>query len=196
IVVPGGGLTAAGGLPAHSLERMNKAVELFHASEEAVVVTLSAGTTHKPNPTDADHFTHYESSVALKYLVDRGLPVQRVFEEKLSLDTIGNAYFLRTIHLDVKPTWNHLVVITNTWHMKRTQAIFEKVLSLPSAAKPAGAYSSRFVAVPDALPADTLAARQEREAASLQSFLLNTQHQWSTLEELHTWLFTKHSAYA
>lgn len=80
--------------------------------------------------------------------------------------------------------------------MKRTQAIFEKVLRLPSAAKPAGAYSSRFVAVPDALPADTLAARQEREAASLQSFLLNTQHQWSTLEELHTWLFTKHSAYA
>ena len=90
IIVPGGGLTAAGELPVHSLERVKKAVELFYASEHAVVVALSAGTTHKPNPMDANQFPCYESSIALKYLLDQGLPAQRLFEEKLSLDTIGN----------------------------------------------------------------------------------------------------------
>ena len=41
-----------------------------------------------------------------------------------------------------------------------------------------------------------LQARSEREMKSLQSFLHNVAPQWSSFQQLHTWLFTKHNAYA
>ena len=90
IVVPGGGLLEDGTLPLHSLKRVEKAVELFRADPHSVIIALSAGTTHKPNPRDAEGFPLFESSVALKYLADKGVPVQNLLEEKMSLDTIGN----------------------------------------------------------------------------------------------------------
>lgn len=90
IVVPGGGLEADCTLPHHSLKRVERALELFRAEPDAFIIALSAGTTHKPNPTDKNGFPCFESSVALKYLVDLGVPASRIMEEKLSLDTIGN----------------------------------------------------------------------------------------------------------
>jgi len=90
IVVPGGGLLEDGSLPLHSLKRVEKALELYRADPSSVIITLSAGTTHKPNPRDPEDFPLYESSVALKYLVDNGVAAQNLLEEKLSLDTIGN----------------------------------------------------------------------------------------------------------
>lgn len=90
IVVPGGGLLEDGSLPPHSLKRVEKAVELYWADPSSVIVTLSAGTTHKPNPRDQFSFPLYESSAALKYLVSKGIPTENILEEKLSLDTIGN----------------------------------------------------------------------------------------------------------
>ena len=49
----------------------------------------------------------------------------------MSLDTIGNAFFLRTIHTDVLGV-RRLLLITNKWHMARAMAIFEAVFALPA----------------------------------------------------------------
>lgn len=98
--------------------------------------------------------------------------------------------------MDVKKNWDNVIIITNNWHMKRTKAIFEKVLSLPSASKAAHYYKLQFVSVDAALPLDILALRQKREADSLKTFLTETSGKWSDLDSLHSWLFTSHTAYA
>ena len=63
---------------------------------------------------------------------------------------------------------------------------------------PAPGYTLRAAGVPDAgaLPADVLAARVEREAASLRSFAAGTSQRYRTMGEVQTWLFTCHDAYA
>jgi uncharacterized SAM-binding protein YcdF (DUF218 family) len=94
IIVPGGGLMSDGTLPLYSEKRMQKAAELFHSYESAkqpsLIITLSAGTPHKPNPLDTEGFPLYESSMGLNFLIQSGIPANKIFEEKLSLDTIGN----------------------------------------------------------------------------------------------------------
>ncbi len=35
---------------------------------------------------------------------------------------VGNAYYLRTVHADVRPEWRRLLVITSQFQMARTQA--------------------------------------------------------------------------
>jgi uncharacterized SAM-binding protein YcdF (DUF218 family) len=96
IVVPGGGLLKDGTLPPHSLGRMDRAVELFFQYQNSKlipsIVALSAGTPHKPNPLDSNGFEIYESSSAMAYLLTKGIPSNFLFEEKISLDTIGNVF--------------------------------------------------------------------------------------------------------
>jgi uncharacterized SAM-binding protein YcdF (DUF218 family) len=78
--------------------RMDKAIELYNLSKTKAsscgfgpcMVTLSAGTPHVPPPHDSKGFPLYESTVGAKYLIKAGIPTQNIFEEKLSLDTLGN----------------------------------------------------------------------------------------------------------
>eukprot|EP00440_Ansanella_granifera_P031020 gb/GFBE01033684.1/.p1 GENE.gb/GFBE01033684.1/~~gb/GFBE01033684.1/.p1 ORF type:complete len:167 (+),score=27.71 gb/GFBE01033684.1/:1-501(+) len=116
-----------------------------------------------------------------------------VFEENWSLDTIANAYMLRTGHTDAAG-WSRLLVVNNAFHMPRTRAIFEKVFSLTPL--PIGRYSLDFVEVPDeGVPADVLASRKEREAKSLEGFR-KTSAAMSTMRQMHSFLFRDHMAYA
>lgn len=97
LIVPGGGLLADGTLPPHSELRMKKAAQLFrkyeNAMQPAVIITLSAGTPHKPSPLSSSGFPLYESSVGAAYLIHNGVPSHKVFEEMMSLDTIGNVSY-------------------------------------------------------------------------------------------------------
>jgi hypothetical protein len=88
--------------------RVIRAMELCRATRESststfttncIIALLSYGTTHKAPPLDSRGFPLSEASVAAKYLVDQGFPVGQILEENVSLDTIGNAYFLRAIHI-------------------------------------------------------------------------------------------------
>jgi uncharacterized SAM-binding protein YcdF (DUF218 family) len=94
IVIPGGGLLTDGTLTPHSIGRMEKAIEIYWLLKSKQlhpsVVTLSAGTPHKPNPIDQHSFPIYESSAGLRYLLSRKIPSDDLYEEKWSLDTIGN----------------------------------------------------------------------------------------------------------
>jgi uncharacterized SAM-binding protein YcdF (DUF218 family) len=127
------------------------------------------GTTHKPSPMDSAEHAIKESTAAARFLlevrltpawrssiqmlVQRGVPAEYILEEGYSLDSIGNAYFLRTIHTD--PAQLHsLTIVTNEFHMPRTKAIFEFVFSLPYHNCSPPKYSLRFEKVADLLPND------------------------------------------
>lgn len=55
IVILGGGLLRDGSVPSHTLLRIERAVQIYHDLKgEAVIIPLSGGTPHKPNPLDIE----------------------------------------------------------------------------------------------------------------------------------------------
>ena len=155
IVSLGGGQTRDGGVPEHVLRRyvpkspakytatfsrycclcgrqlctcrLKLAAEKhFSTGSRIPIVVLSAGTTHKPNPRDVRGFPVKECTSEAFALKKLGVASDHIYQESVSLDTIGNAYFLRTIHTD-PVRWRRLLVITSEFHMNRTRAIFDWV---------------------------------------------------------------------
>ena len=212
IVVLGGGVTPYGGLPKWVLQRACKAEKLFHKSNKlATVVTLSRGTPHKPNPLDRNGYPIYESSATAKHMLEVGVPPEKLIEEGYSLDTVGNAYFLRTMHMDSSNV-RKMIVVTNKFHMPRTKAIFDKVFSLPPNAysfygcfirivrtvfflSPTWPFQITYEEAPNGMDGDTLFHRGEKEQKSHIEFLMKTTHEFYDMQSAHKWIFKRHEAY-
>ena len=188
ILIPGGGVRAAGVLPAWVRCRLDRAIHLYAGQ---YIIPLSAGTTHRPPPLDPNGFPIHESAAAARYLIEGGIPADRILTETHSYDTIGNAYFARVIHTDPQHL-RRLHIITSDFHLPRTQALFEWIYALDPPAQP---YALTFEPVTDpSMPPEVLAARQHREHQSLVS-VKKLIPSISTLADLHHWLFTAHAAY-
>jgi hypothetical protein len=187
VIVPGGGVREGGELPAWVKNRFDLAIE---RSGKAPIVCLSAGTVHRPNPLDNTGRAIFEASAGAQYLLRKGFPAERIYIEVASWDTVGNAYFARTMHTDPSG-WRRLLVITSEHHMARTEAIFRWVFGLV----PDAGYGLWFEPVPDVgLDGPVLQARKDRENASL-SPLSGLIVRIRTLVQLHRFLFTEHDAY-
>jgi uncharacterized SAM-binding protein YcdF (DUF218 family) len=187
VIVPGGGVRQGGDLPPWVKKRFDVAIQ---RSLEAPIVCLSAGTVHRPNPLDQTGRAIFEASAGAHYLLRRGIPAERIHIEVASWDTVGNAYFARTMHTDPSG-WRRLLVITSEHHMARTEAIFRWVFGLA----PDLGYALSFDAVPDTgIENAVLQARNDREKASLALVRALTTR-FRTLAQLHHWLFTEHDAY-
>jgi len=180
VLVPGGGLLGSGNLPPWTVARLELALS---RRGDAPVVCLSAGTPYKARGLKS------EARAATEWLRERGVPV---YEEAVSLDTIGNAYFARTIHTG-PAGWRRLLVVTSAFHAARCRAVFEWAFSLPGADGP---YELVVEAAPNTgLSAEALAARAEKERLALAG-VEHLSRKIRTLEQLHEWLFTEHAAYA
>lgn len=189
ILVPGGGVRKGGEIPLWTKARLDRAVQI---SKKEPIVTLSAGTVHRPPPLNKEGFPVFESLAAARYLISKGMDPRRIFTETCSYDTIGNAYFARVIHVD-PANFKRILVITSNFHMPRTEFIFRWVFSLDTGVH---AYQLFFDSVPDrGIPRDALRARQEKEKKSRAQFL-KTQKKIHSLKELHQWLFKTHAAYS
>ena len=189
IIVAGGGVRAGGELPAYVRRRLDRALEL---QGSAMLIPTSAGTVHRPPPLDAAGFPIFESVAAGRYLIAHGVAPHTILPEASSYDTIGNAYFVRVIHVDPRG-FRRLLVITSAFHMPRTEAIFRWVFGLDA---PPGGYDLAFESVSDEdIPPDILKARTAREQASL-SRLPATIARIKSMRALNEWLYTEHAAYA
>ncbi len=188
IVVPGGGVRPGGELPPWVTPRLDRALAL---AGPAWLLLLSAGTPHHPPPLDEHGFPWTEARAGARYLAARGADPARILLEESSFDTIGNAYFARTIHA-APAGFSRLLVVNSNFHMPRTEAIFRWIFALPGP----GACSVSFECVPDtgAAPA-ALALRAIKERASLQE-VERLAATLRTLPDLHRWIFTAHRAYA
>ena len=188
------------------------------------VITTAWGTPHKPCPHDGAGFERHESSDNARYLLEvhlmaptpsaphtprgaatraraaqvGGIPAEMLLEESVSLETVGNAFYTRTIHTDVRGL-RRLAVINNAFHMGRTRAVFDHVFSVPAHdGAPAAVYDLEYFEVDDALPPDVLAARRRKEAAATPKFAPGGpwRAQTRTLREMHEWVHMQNSAYA
>ncbi|MCA9910118.1 MAG: YdcF family protein [Anaerolineae bacterium] len=188
VLVPGGGLLPDGTLPPWVINRLERAVD---RAGDAAILTLSAGTTHKPPPFDARGFPRFESVEAARLLVAQGIAPERILTETTSYDTIGNAYFSRVIHAEPR-TLRRLLVITSDFHLPRTQFIFEWVYGLT----PTNDFSLAFEAVADSgIAAEALSERRAKEARALAD-VRTLAGGITSLAQFHDWFFTEHRAYA
>jgi len=225
IVILGGGLTAEGQVYPHTELRIAKAVELYKqykssgtgtgagtgaGAEAGAVVTLiplSGGTPHKPPPLDPAGFPIAEATAAARVLLNKyNIPASDISEEPYSVDTLGNAYFLRTLHVE-PGKYTELHIVTNDWHMARVRAMFQHVFALPrdsltssssingATCQPPASPKLFFAEVLSGLEPALLEVRKTREAASLASFQ-DQKHAYTTLQELHYYMFQEHAAYA
>lgn len=175
-------------MPPWVQRRLDLAIELARG---AYIVTLSAGTVHRPPPLDKEGFPIFESAAAARYLIGAGVPAGRVLVERYSYDTIGNAYFSRLVHVDPQG-WKRLLVITSDFHLPRTQRVFEWVFGLTP---PASAYELHFRGVPDdGMDRDALKERRDKERRSIE-LLTQLSDRLTTMRDFHQWFFTKHDAY-
>lgn len=189
ILIPGGGVRAGGKLPPWVRNRLDRVLER-HRGE--YLMALSAGTPHRPPPLDGDGFPIFESTAAARYLLEQGVSPDRILTETCSYDTIGNAYFAKTIHADPLGL-KKLLIVTSAFHLPRVEAVFRWVFGLEGSLH---SYQLDFEAVPDeGLPAEALAARQEKERRSLTQ-LQPTIEKINTVLVFHHWLFAEHKAYA
>lgn len=117
-----------GELPPWVEQRLRAALQIAPSSRQ-FVACLSFGTVHKPPPLDRSGFPISESRAAARWLVERGVRQSELLVEDLSLDTIGNAYYLRLLHVEPLRL-RRIHVITNRFHLQRTEFIFRKVFSL------------------------------------------------------------------
>lgn len=189
IIIPGGGLQPNGNLNPWVVARLERALELYNGE---YVIAASAGTVHRPPPLTEDGFPIFESVVAARYLVERGLDPAKILTEACSYDTIGNAYFVRVIHVTPRD-FRNLLVINSKFHMPRTEATFRWVFGLDS---PPQYFNFHFETVNNTgFDPAALQSRRKKEQKSLAQ-LRHTANHIHTLEQLHRWLFTEHGAYA
>jgi len=152
-------------------------------------ITTSRGTTHKPMPVDCDGFHLTESQVYATLLHEKyGIPWDSILEENVSLDTIGNAYFSRVMHIDPLEITD-ITIVTSDFHMERTRLIFNKVFSLEDRG-----YNLCFIASEN-VGIESLEGRLEREAKSCDSFKKNTKC-IETMKQMHQFIHKDHLAYS
>lgn len=134
IIVLGGGIQADGKLPDLVVPRLQKTVELFEQHDCSVI---TSGRYSYLWPTPYPKKT--ESQAMAEALVDMGVPKSKVRMERRSKDTVSNAYYVK--HM---VRGKHVLVVTSTFHLKRTAFIFRKVFG--------PAYRLQFFGVPHSLP--------------------------------------------
>ena len=189
ILIPGGGLREKGDVPLYVKQRLDRAIEIRTGE---MIITLSAGTTHKPPFLDKNGFPVFESVAAATYLIKKNIPPEKILTETSSYDTIGNAYFSRMIHTEIR-NLRKLLIITSAFHLPRTEIIFNWIYHLDP---PQHHYTLSFEPVPDiGIDKKALALRKEKEEKRIAQ-LTGLTKKITTLSRLHRWLFTEHDAYS
>lgn len=190
VIVPGGGLEPRTNQPQPWVRaRLDAAIEL--SSRTKYFVVLSRGTTHRSPPLDARGFPILESATSAQYLLEHGIDDPgRILLDGWSLDTIGNAFFARSMICEPMQL-KSCCVVTSAFHMARTRAIFDWVFSLDGAE-----FGLDYLISPDVgLDDEQHSARVLKEQNSLRDLRENTIPRVTTLGKLSSFLFGEHGAY-
>ena len=153
IIVLAGGVSGVGVPHEPVMRRLLKAAELDRLQaarrRAPAIVCNGGGTTHKPKWVDKAGYAIPEAALMGQQLETLGVEARHIYVEGYSDDTIGNAYFLRVMHIDLRPDWTRLVVITSQFQMERTRAIFDWAFRLAPLPAGVGKYELRYEAVDD-----------------------------------------------
>jgi len=123
IVILGGGITKKGALPKEAKQRVEKAYQIFKRNPQSNI--LACGKYSFLYPKDKLPL-RTEAEAIKEYLLKLGVPENKIFVEKKSKDTIGNAYYAKKLYFIPKKD-KEVWVVTSDFHLERVKFIFEKV---------------------------------------------------------------------
>lgn len=181
IVVLGGSYIDENTLPEWVEKRLNAAILRDPYCKHFLL--LSRGSPHKKAILNEKGQLISECQIMANYMIERKIDPKKIILENWSLDTIGNAYSLLTMHC-LPRNLRNLLIITSDFHMPRSKSIFEKVFSL----FPINIFDLEF------LETESTLCVSKKEKKSLENWEI-TKNTLSNLCDLHEFIFEKHNAY-
>jgi uncharacterized SAM-binding protein YcdF (DUF218 family) len=205
IIVPGGGLSKDGTLVPWVQERLRRAHQIYmevnkikaaqgstdsnDRSKATYIVTMCEGIRYSPRDPRGNRTLRLESQLSAEFLKGLGVASEDLITDDLSLDTMGNAYFLRTTHTGVFRA-RSLAVITNEFHFARTKTIFEKIFKLGPFPDGNESYTLRFDQVKNlSIDPAALKRRHDWEKQQLLDFE-KVSKDWRDLHDVHAFIFS------
>ena len=184
------------------MRRLRRAAELYKqqwasTGTPPAIICNGGGTTHKPRFVDSNGYAVPEAALMGQQLLGMGVREADIYPEGYSDDTIGNAFFLRVMHLDPRPEWSRLRVVTSAFQMDRTKATYSWVMGLTPLPAAKRRYELAYETVDDdgAVPPHVLNSRIAREATSLRNFESGELVRNTRLSELHKFINLQHDGY-
>jgi|SRR3989344_368007 len=155
LIILGGGLDEQQQLNQQSRLRYDKGLKIHHKFDR--IVCCSGFTYRKDHLPSAIS----EAEAGRRYLLQQGVPEEKIISEALSKDTLSNAFHCRRIidTLSVK----EITVVTSAFHMKRSIFLFDLVF-------PKQAYQLSYVKSRNGLDAASLWNRKIHERMVLDFF--------------------------
>jgi len=200
VVILAGGQRTDGKLHEWVRRRLEVAADLHRlqrADKQCKLLCCGGGTPHRPPVLTPQGFVLHEATELAQFFEDEGIMKEQMLKEVASYDTIGNGYFATTIHA-LPAQWQTLGIVTSDFHMPRSRAIFEAMFAAAEVSlKQPGRFALHFYGASDEgiFPEEVLAARLEREAASLAAWR-RTAASFTDLATVHHWLHQEHMCYA
>lgn len=123
ILILGGGITKKGMLPKEAKQRVEKAYQVFKRNPQADILACGKYSFLYPKSKLPPRT---EAEAIKEYLLELGVPEKKIYLEKKSKDTIGNAYYAKKLYFIPKKD-REVWVVTSDFHLERVKFIFEKV---------------------------------------------------------------------
>lgn len=171
-------------------KRLDKAIELNNLNSNNMIIILGGGTYHKPPKLDSNNYVIHESTTYANYLINKGIPPDKIIREWASYDTIANGYFAFLNYI-IPFKMSECYIITSQFHMNRTQTIFNYFNKLITN----NSIQLKYIEVENVIENDILKIRREREWKSDNNFKENIINNKDTLEKFSLWFYTEHNAY-
>ena len=182
VIILGGTLNKDSTLPDFVINRLNKALE--YKEQTKYYILSSKNSYHRETILDKNQKAIDECSVMGNYLLNHGISPNKILMEAWSLDTIGNAYGVLTMHC-LPRCFTELLVITSDFHIPRTKAIFTKVFTLYPLLK----FQLEFKS------SNSNIKISEKEKNSLKKWKENSS-KFKNLQDIHQFIFMNHNAYS
>ncbi|MDP3699146.1 MAG: YdcF family protein [Nanoarchaeota archaeon] len=155
LIILGGGLDEQQQLNQQSRLRYDKGLKIHHQFDHIV---CCSGFTYRKNHLPS---AISEAEAGRRYLLQQGVPEEKIISEALSKDTLSNAFHCRKIidGMGLK----EITIITSAFHMKRSIFLFDLVF-------PKDTYRLSYVKSRNGLDAASLRNRKIHEKMVLDFF--------------------------
>ena len=180
-------------LPEYVKARLDKCYEIFSKNNKIKIILSSAGTPHRKPFINSNGYHVYECDSMARYLIEKyKAPYTNIYREYMSYDTIGNAYFSKTIFID-RMNITNFCVITSEFHFNRSKTIFNHIFNNIENNK----YNIEYIKTDNiGANSDDINKRKLKEEASIKQFLINIKkYNLNKESDIFNWLFTHHNAY-
>lgn len=189
LLILGGGVTKDHTPPEWVQRRINKAIEMKNQTK--FFIATSFVTPHKPPYLDKHGLIVSDSYIIGQALIEQGIKPDRILYENYSADTLGNIFFTRFLHTDLR-NLPKIGIITSTFQMPRAKILAEWIFNVPPNTIH---YSIDYFEVSDnGIDPKIIEPRIKKEQKRTER-MVELSQKIKTVEQLHHWLYTEHSGY-